>query len=306
MARLENKVAKASKQTTRVVGYHNSRHASLKLFTSDRYKEMQEWARSFGLEIETACTWLNVRHTNLEGSQAIGALLQEVVLKEFPKDLFRWEQDGTITGAECVTQCMTKEFIRNHYPEFKNLFDDYFVRFGLTPNTSCGMHVNIGLGNFGKDEAKQLDCVRKLVYFINKHFELSCGLVRRTQTTEWCGQMRYDNAKTLDPNNYWDDHHSSINLGHYFGGAYSGRIELRLVGGQSNYAMFRNTMETVFWLVDVVKRVSWKDLDDVVKVFAGCNKYVLSRLELCRNEGRLSREKYERIAELSDTETNYL
>ena len=61
----------------------------------------------------------------------------------------------------------------------------------------------------------------------------------------------------------------------------TGRIEIRLVGGQEDYYTFRNTMETIFFLTERVKHASWDDLDNMVKFFSGCNQYVYKRLCDC-------------------------
>lgn len=308
--RNENRVNRNAIATQLVASYHGSRHDSMKLFTSDRWKPLPPNAKSYGMEIETACTWINVHNVQGQANESIGALLQEVILKEFPRDLFRWEKDGSITGAEIVTQCMTKEFIRNHYKEWKNLYDVYFPRFGFTPDYRCGMHVNIGRALLGGTYAKQLDTARKLCYFVNKHWELSLTLFGRERETQYCARnSHFANKATMkeyDPRHAGSDHYTSFNWGHFNESETSARIELRVVGGQKKFAMFRNTMETVFHMVDACKRVSWNDIDNLEKVFAGCNKYVLSRLEKAKNEYRLDSEIYDRIALASDTETEYI
>ena len=85
----------------------------------------------------------------------------------------------------------------------------------------------------------------------------------------------------------------------------TGRVELRLVGGQPDYFAFRNTMEVIFHLVDAVKRLSWKDMDDVEKVFQGCNKYVLKRLKDCVANCTMTQAQYNAIEANSDTETDF-
>ena len=306
--RKDAKTERTAKETARVEGYHRSHHEHVRLFNSDRSEELKATSKAYGFEIETACNWMNVHNAGTEGSNAIGALLQEVVLKEFPKDLFRWEKDGSISGAEVVSQCMTKAFIRNHYREFKNLYNVYLPRFGFTPSYDCGMHTNISLAVFGSNEKDQLERTRKLYYFINKNYSLACGLLNRDHRyTGYCGRMNYENARFLNPMNYYSDHSVSFNWGHFYEDEPSARrIELRLVGPQTTFGQFRNTVETIFALVDAVKRLSWADLDDIKKVFVGCNKYVLSRLEKCRDNGLITQEMYESIAEASDRETEYL
>lgn len=88
---------------------------------------------------------------------------------------------------------------------------------------------------------------------------------------------QYDNmegCKNADLYNMPSSHYNACNYSHYP----EGRIELRLVGGQKNFPCFRNTMESVFHLVEAVKILKWEDLDDLVKIFSGCNQYVADRI----------------------------
>lgn len=297
--RKESKQSKGAKSTRTVDGYHCSEHEELRVFTSDRSKSLSEVFASgkllqgYGVEIETMA--------DIDGGhkwEIIGAVLEKVVFADFPADLFRFEKDGTISGAECISQIMSKSFVRNHYNDFKNLYDVYFPRFGFNCRGGCGMHVNMSNGCFGKDYATP---IRKFAYFVNAYYDFCKVLFSRENSTNWCGRMNATKRywKEVDLTYMPNDHNICFNFGHYN----SGRIELRLVGGQKNFATFRNTMECVFHLVDAVKRVSWDDIDDFKKVFKGCNKYVLDRLSRCKNEGVLSVGLYNEIADTADTET---
>ena len=87
--------------------------------------------------------------------------------------------------------------------------------------------------------------------------------------------MNYSNAQTMDLHRQPTSHGVCFNLGHYN----AGRIEIRLVGGQKNFACFRNTMEVIFHLVERVKKLSWKQCNDIQAIFKGCNNYVVNRLK---------------------------
>ena len=193
-------------------------------------------------------------------------------------DLFKMQYDGSLggdTSAECITQPMTKAFIRNHYKDFKTMFNTYFPSFYISADsasTHCGMHVNISNALFGKTVEKQSEAIRKLYYIVNRHYNLCCGLFYRAGSTGYCGQMGYTNARNMTIGG--GDHGTCVNMSHFR----EGRIELRLPGGQRNYACFRNTMESVFFLVDRVKYLTWDECDDVKAIFKGCNQYVYDRL----------------------------
>ena len=272
--------------------------ASNKYFTSDRFEPLTasfsrqsgKPLKGYGLEIETECSTIN-------NPVVLAEVLNNVVFQHFPADLFKLQRDGSLHGsssAECITQVMTKEFVRNNYSNFKLMYDTYFPALGIScASGNCGMHVNISNACFGSAQKTQDDAIRKLYYIVNRHFNFCCELFRRDRrNTTYCGRMDASAAKTMDLTRFGSNHYVCFNLGHYS----AGRIELRIVGGQKNYPAFRNTMECVFWLVDAVKKLSWADCDDLVKIFTGCNQYVFDRIKShCRQAGTISDEQVEAI-----------
>ena len=126
-------------------------------FVSDRAKELDEnfnpvdgttILKGYGLEIETNFAY---------SDHALAAnILRYTVFPLFPKHLFKIQADCTITGAEMITQVMSKEFIRNHYKDFKQMWDEIFPNFRIdTQNENCGMHVNVSLALLGTTPAAQ-------------------------------------------------------------------------------------------------------------------------------------------------------
>lgn len=168
------KDAKAPKTTTlnRVQGYHEGGFTSQtnyaflgftsnKYFTGDRFIKLDQHfnrpdgkpLKGFGLEIETECRGLN-------NATVYAEVLSNIIFKHFPDDLFKLQHDGSLggdTSAECITQVMTREFIRNHYQSFRLMYDTYFPAFGISCSRSgnCGMHVNISNGCFGRSQSAQ-------------------------------------------------------------------------------------------------------------------------------------------------------
>ena len=309
--RKDAKTQQTSVTITRVAGYHSRTNTTenyavqgfeeVRYYTSDRFERLlREGAfykrpngkvmLGFGLEIETEC-W------GISNETVLAETLNKIILAEFPTGLFKLQSDGSLRGdssAEIITQVMTREFIRNHYADFKKMYDYYFKSYSISAarTGNCGMHCNISLGNFGKTAETQAEAVRKLFYLINKHYDFFCALLRRDPSrTRYCSRMDYRNARTLDFRRYGSDHGVCLNLGHF----YEGRVEIRLVGGQKDFASFRNTMESIFFIVSRVCKISWADCDDLGKVFKDCNSYVFDRLTLCRREERISAEAIEAI-----------
>lgn len=272
---------------------------SNKYFTSDRYIALDarfvrpdgKPLKGYGLEIETECH-------GITNTTVLAEVLHSIIFAHFPADLFKLQRDGSLSGdssAECITQVMTKEFIRNNYSAFKLMYDTYFPAFRISCGANCGMHVNLSNALFGRSEKAQAEAVRKLYYIVNHHFDLCCTLFHRDRTrTRYCSRMHADPdyCRAMDLTRVSGGHGVSFNLDHWL----SGRVELRLVGGQKNFACFRNTIESVFWLVDAVKRLSWADCDDLVKIFSGCNQYVFDRLRsYCANAGTITADQIEAI-----------
>lgn len=289
------------RRTTTETNYAVQGFGEVRYYTSDRFERLERDGafykrpngkplQGIGLEVETEC-W------GISNESVLAEVFQKIIFDHFPSGLWKLQEDGSLGGessAECITQVMTKEFIRNHYKDFKLMFDKYFPTFGISAARSgnCGMHVNLSLGIFGKTPEAQAEAVRKLYYIVNKHYDFCCKLFHRdTRRTTYCGRMDYNRAKTMTLHQH-SDHYVCFNLGHYN----EGRIELRLVGGQKDFPCFRNTMESVFFLCSRVCKISWADCDDLAAIFKGCNQYVFDRIKsYCADAGTISREAVEAI-----------
>lgn len=268
-------------------------------FTSDRAIKCDENfnradgkpLKGYGLEIETNFELARGTH-NRVAQNIVSNIMATAIFPLFPANLFKQQEDGTITGTECITQVMTKEFIRNHYKDFKTMWNDAFPMFGISTATGVGMHVNVSLGLLGTTTTAQEENTRKLFYVINRHYDLFRVAFNRTGSTEWCSRMTYENARTMDVHRMSGSHGNCFNGSHFD----EGRVEIRLVGGQKNYACFRNTMETIFHLIGRIKEMKWSQLDDVTAIFKGCNQYVYDRLKSnCFTAGTITQEQLDVI-----------
>lgn len=296
-----------------LASYHGGHFEVLKAFNSDRfiildsnYRVSARNAAStlrickegsklplFGLEIELMSSLVRVNNTAM-----VNVLYMVMEKAGFPEDFFKIEADCTV-NAECITQTFTRQWLRNNYAAFKKMWAMFEELATTTNDWHCGQHVNIDLTNFGKDEATQIENARKFGYLINKHYDLFKIALHRLPVpageTDWCPPMdnRAEYWKNTDVYAFPTGHSSCcVNMGHLR----AGRVELRLVGGQRNYPCFRNTMETVFHIIDAVKKLSWDDIADITKVFAGCNNYVFDRLSSnCYRAGVISAEDIEKI-----------
>ena len=293
-----NRVSAAGVQRYHEGGYGSENYAFLgftgenKYFTSDRFIKLDEnYKRVDGKPVKGYGIEFELESWGFNSQKAFATVLRDIVFKSFPDGLFKMQNDCTLDsgtthgGIEAITQIMTKEFIRNHYKDFKTMFNEHFDIFDISASRSgnCGMHVNISNACFANDEA-----IRKFYYIVNHHYEFMCALVARDRShTAWCQRMTADKdyCKALDLENMSGNHGNCFNGSHYG----VGRIELRLVGGQKTFACFRNTMESIFFLIDRAKKISWDDCDDLVKIFKGCNQYVADRIvTMCYDAGTVT------------------
>jgi hypothetical protein len=253
--------------------------------------------KGYGLEIET--NFILSTNRDMRAQNILSNIMETAIFPLFPANLFKQQTDCTITGTECITQVMTKEFIRNHYKDFKTMWNDAFPMFGISTASGVGMHVNVSVGLLGTSAKTQEENCRKLFYIINHHYDLFKIAFNRTGSTDWCRRMTYSNAKTLDVHCMSSSHSNCFNGSHFD----DGRIEIRLVGGQKNYACFRNTMETLFHIIGRIKELSWAQLDSVVAIFSGCNQYVFDRLKSnCFTAGTITQEDLDAIRATVKTE----
>ena len=280
--RKDAKTAKANANITSCEMYHgtliegelqaNSFEGGAKYYASDRAKPLHSIEFAKGYAIEWEMTSLLTRDSNI-----LATILDAEFSRHFPENFYKYERDCTV-DIECVSQVGTKAFWRNKYADVKEIYK-YLKTIQTYPNAnaqSCGMHVNISVANFGKDEATQRTNIMKLHNWINKddaHYRFACAMVHRDiNHNDWAQRVRPDE---LSPSG---DHARCMNYSHMNEGR-AARVEIRLVGAQKTYGAWRNTMETVFWLVKQSKELSAKDWENPVKLWSGCNQYVFDRLQ---------------------------
>lgn len=297
-------------EVERMSGYHGGDFESLTFYNSDRKIKLNSnytvseanpegikklfkagsHVKAFGLEVETVGEPIQF------GTTFYTNILDLIFTKAgFDGDFFKIESDATVNG-ECITQTFSRAWLRNNYKCFKAMYELFDIFKITTDDSRCGMHVNVDLSNFGIDFDTQTENARKLGYVINKHYNLFKIAFNRTGSTNWCGRMSTTKEfwKETPLDSFSSSHGNCYNMSHIR----ANRIEIRLVGGQKNYPCFRNTMETVFHIIDRVCKLSWNDLDNVQKLFKGCNAHVFSRLsENCANAGVISAEDVNAIRE---------
>jgi hypothetical protein len=253
-----------------------------RFYASDRPIPAAAKNKGYGLEIEMT--------SHINSGSALAVILDRVVFPTFPAGLFKMQRDGSLGGAssaECITQPMSKAFIRNQYNNFKAMWD-FLSDIGTGPDCSCGMHTNISMACFGSTRAKQEAAILRLHNWLANNYGLACALFKRDPAhTMYCGRM--NTMRELVPTG---SHGTMCNYSHINEGD-AARVELRLVGPQRSFGAFRNTLECVFYLVEAAK--DGKDFSDLVRLFSGCNECVTDRLKDLVGSGHITVEQYEAI-----------
>lgn len=150
--------------------------------------------------------------------------------------------------------------------------------------------------NFNRADGKPLKG-----YGIEYYNVIARAMKRDLRRTRYCSAEAPERAWQLSDSYMPGSHGVAMNYSHW----HEGRIEIRIPGGQSGYAAFRNTMEVAFFLVDRCKKISRADCDDIVKVFKGCNWNVCDRLSDVLREGHITAEQLEAIKAGADMVERY-
>ena len=244
-----------------------------RVYNSDRTQPADGTAKTYGPEIELV--------SSINSSRALGVILEKVVFPIFPAGLFKQQEDCSLGGnsnSEVIAQPMTKSFIRNHYNDFRAMWE-FLADINTRPDNTCGMHVNISMACFGKTAEQQGKAIVRLHNFISRNYDMCCALFKRDRAhTRYCGRMgTVTDFSQLPTNPITDNNHGAMcNYSHVTAQNGAARVEIRLVGPQATFQSFRNTFEVIFHLVESAK--DGKNFDNIVSLFSGCNECVLDRL----------------------------
>ena len=231
--------AQAEQHIDRVQGYHEGGYRSgnpeayaflgftgNKYFTSDRtipltadYQRADgKPLKGFGHEREVACG-------TISNAAVLADVIAGLVYRDMPAGLIKQQADCSIatareTGSEVITQIMTKEFIRNTYPKWKQVIEREAL-YGIKPTENCGQHINISNGVFGTTQKAQDEAIRKLGYILNHHYSKMLVMLHRSSAaTYYCSRMNATKSywQSADLEHFPSSHAVCFNLGHYAAG----------------------------------------------------------------------------------------
>ena len=216
--------------------------------------------RYFGVELEIDCGGKDKENAE--------AILDAVNSSD---ELIYIKTDGSLNdGLEIVTHPMSLDFHRDKMPwqaiSEKALRLDY-----LSHKTStCGLHVHVNRTTFGLTRESQEECVSRVLYFVEHHWEELLKFSRRTesQMNRWAARYGYkdspkevmENAKKRCMGRY-----ACVNITN------RDTIEFRMFRGTLKV----NTIIATLQLVNIICELAAKFSDDEISRFSWTD-FVLS------------------------------
>ena len=189
-----------------------------------------------------------------------------------PDELIYIKHDGSLDdGMELVTNPMTLEFHLNQMPWSALLEKAKDLGYRSHQAKTCGLHVHVNRTAFGETEEEQDECIARVLYFFEKHWEELLKFSRRTQSQlkQWADRygLKEHPKEILDhaKGNY--ERYTCVNLTN------RSTIEFRLFRGTLKF----NTVAATLQLLDRICDVALYFTDEEIKAMswttfaAGCS-----------------------------------
>ncbi len=182
-------------------------------------------------------------------------------------ELIYIKSDGSLNeGLEIVTHPMSLDFHKNKMPWIAVADEALRLDYLSHKTSTCGLHIHVNRTTFGQTREAQDDCVSRVLYFVEHHWEELLKFSRRTesQMNRWAARYGYkdsprevmDNAKKKGIGRY-----ACVNLTNY------NTIEFRMFRGTLKVNTIIATLELVNIVCDMavkfsddeISKLSWTD-----------------------------------------------
>ena len=184
------------------------------------------------------------------------------------------KHDGSLDdGFEIVTHPMTLDYHMNEMPWAEVLQKARKLGYLSHQACTCGLHIHVNRNCFGATEEEQDECIARVLYFFEKHWEELLKFSRRThrQLERWAARYGYkehprevlENAKKGNLGRY-----TSVNLTN------EDTIEFRIFRGTLKLNTLIATLQLVNRICDVALFMSDEELKDMswTTFVAGCTQ----------------------------------
>ena len=182
-------------------------------------------------------------------------------------ELIYIKSDGSLNeGLEIVTHPMSLDFHKNKMPWIAVADEALRLDYLSHKTSTCGLHIHVNRTTFGQTREAQDECVSRVLYFVEHHWEELLKFSRRTeyQMNRWAARYGYkdsprevmDNAKKRGIGRY-----ACVNLTNYE------TIEFRMFRGTLKVNTIFATLELVNIVCDLavkfsddeISKLSWTD-----------------------------------------------
>ena len=218
-------------------------------------------SRYFGVELEI---------DDAGESDSNAATIMEIA--NYGKERAYCKHDGSLNGGfEIVSHPMTLEYHLKEMPWKEVLSKANELGYLSHKAGTCGLHVHVNRTAFGETEAEQDECIARVLYFFEKHWEELLKFSRRTrsQLEQWAARygLKEHPKDILDhaKGNY--ERYTCVNLTN------RSTIEFRLFRGTLKF----NTVAATLQLLDRICDVALYFSDEEIKAMswttfaAGCS-----------------------------------
>lgn len=221
-------------------------------------------SRYFGVELEID-----------EGGESDSCAKQLLSIANPVENRMYCKHDGSLdNGFELVSHPMTLEYHQKRMPWAEILSKAKDLGYRSHQSNTCGLHVHINRSNFGETEQEQDECIARVLYFVEKHWEELLKFSRRSrrQMEQWAARYGYkeqpmellDHAKK----GYGGCRYTCVNLTN------TNTIEFRMFRGTLKLNTFIATLQLVDRICDVALYFSDAEIKDMswTTFVSGCTQ----------------------------------
>ena len=257
----------ADSELTRIRGYTESHNLRAILFDSRRKADALGHFKGdpadfvglgFELEVDT------VDEPESDNQEVADGLADSVGLE---RDAIRFAHDGSLNwGFECISQPHTVEAFWEKAPQWQGMLK-YLADAGYSSHDvgTCGLHVHVSRGMFGKTTEEQDSAIAKVFVFFDENWD-ALAMASRRRNFAYCekNRLRWEDCEASYGKKYgkyyaWKKSSKSGNArGHYvaLNNANRATFEYRLGRGTLNSWSFFSWVDLCLTLTANAKRIT--------------------------------------------------
>lgn len=247
------------------------------------YKDEESFV-GLGFELEVDCNSSQQKYNN----DVAKGLCEHCGLEEYE---MRFAYDGSLSyGFECISQPHTVKDFWDKSKKWRTMLS-YLANHHYSSHDAgtCGLHIHVSRGMFGKTETKQETAIAKVYAFFDKNWDDIVKISRR-KTFSYCDKNRLSDYEKYGPNaktlvdkwklrnkEYKGDHYVALNNRN------KATFEYRLGRGTLNAWSFFSWIDFILTITKNAKRVTINKIEsnDLLSWLGGIKestaKYIYKR-----------------------------